>query len=393
MEAKFLTKEKEFPNDYTNEVIDILKLMSFSKAANVKVVGSMSLRSQLYASDLDAYELVMVNNDSKAAIVQNFKTIIYDVTNSKNLIIGDIKFGNIKGWEIISNDIKIHNKSISGYNYLDSLKKLDNLLNNHVVTHTEYEHFKKLLVVNPTPEQFIELKDEIRPNVVRWKPEDVKRGFTVLPNGEKFTLQEALDHPGVTKLDVIAYIDGKYSEISMLYEFKVNGKIINHIKKDFNESVKEDILDYCINENYFKMAKRMFSLVKFEKNDIDIVKLGELFNSDLGRLYSVSSDVKVLIFLLENVKDISFERIQHEVDQFKSRLSNIYSLPKWYNVKNKVDNIINYLVKIKTTPNKTRIYIHELKELDNFMMDNLNYYTIERLKGLHLWPLPAKYQL
>ena len=48
--------ERKYPSTYPSDAVAILDAMSFSEGDDVKVIGSMSLRSQLYAGDYDADE-------------------------------------------------------------------------------------------------------------------------------------------------------------------------------------------------------------------------------------------------------------------------------------------------------------------------------------------------
>ena len=65
---------KDYPDGFPNESVEILKDMSFTDGKNVVIVGSMALRSQVYAGDYDANELVTTL--SVKEIVSKFKTII-----------------------------------------------------------------------------------------------------------------------------------------------------------------------------------------------------------------------------------------------------------------------------------------------------------------------------
>ena len=83
-----------------------------------------------------------------------------------------------------------------------------------------------------------------------------------------------------------------------------------------------EIKDYLGEGNYWKALKRYFSiqrLINTAKADAMI----PIFNGDLGRLYSVISDIKTLLYLLENHQG-NKELIRQEVDSFRSRLSNIW---------------------------------------------------------------------
>jgi hypothetical protein len=62
------------------------------------------------------------------------------------------------------------------------------------------------------------------------------------------------------------------------------------------------------------MAKRIFSILKRSKGEL-ADKLNTLFNSDLGRLYSLISDIGTILFLLDNEAIIPIKKIQYEKNQ------------------------------------------------------------------------------
>lgn len=390
MQVKNVLSQKEFPEDYSNELVDILKSMSFSKGKNVLVVGSMSLRSQLYASDVDCYEVVKAKSTEE--IAQGFQLMMYNLLHKNNITIADLKIGSVDGFKVFSDNIKITKNKIIGFNKNKVLEKVNDLKDLKIITPKDHLYFKnKIETIGNDPKEFIELQDAIRPNVLRWKPEDIKRGYVILPNSHRVSLLEAINTNAISKLDVIAFLGDRYVEITMMYEFHINDKIINPPSKDLEASIKEDILKNLINKQYFKMSKRIFSLARLKKYNNEVLDLSKMFNSDLGRLYSVCSDIKTLLFLLENVHLISKDRIKHEIDQFKTRLSNIHTLPKWYDERPKIYKILDHLVKMKQSPNQTHIFITQLNILYEKVEEILSYYCKEWLHKINLFPVPQKY--
>ena len=111
----------------------------------------------------------------------------------------------------------------------------------------------------------------LRFNILRWKPNEILRGVKTLRNGEKYTLKEALGDKTLFKLDVIAYIDEKYTEFSIIYDVRLNNHRLNYTPIDTKKTLKNDIVLYKKTENYFKLLKRVFSLynyeIKYDKKD------------------------------------------------------------------------------------------------------------------------------
>jgi len=327
--ADDLLRKKDFPLNYPDDVLNLISIMSYD-TSNVKVVGSMSLKSQQYAGDYDMYEIVngsYKNEDTAVkAFVKQFQTKVRELMKTKDCYIGDIKAGIIKEWEVIPEYAGVYGGKVKGYDARSARAKIEELKS--ILTTDEYKYAKSVLVDNPSVNQFVLLKKELRFHLVRWKPKEVLTGSLKLRDGREYSLEEALKSPTIVKLDVVAYVENsRFTDFSIIYLFKNKGKPINNvIMLDEQDAVKQDIVYYLANRNYFKVAKRMFSLARMKGDDKTLLKLNDMLNSDLGRLYSIISDLGTLLYLFENGKAIPFDKIQYELDQFRSRLGNIYSI-------------------------------------------------------------------
>jgi hypothetical protein len=69
---------KKFPDAFPNDVNEILNTMSFTNGEKIHLIGSMSIRSQLYAGDYDTYEIIETLSSSKFAIGIIIVTIIIE---------------------------------------------------------------------------------------------------------------------------------------------------------------------------------------------------------------------------------------------------------------------------------------------------------------------------
>ena len=154
---------------------------------------------------------------------------------------------------------------------------------------------------------------------IRWTPKEIEDG------GE--ALEDALRTGGRTKIDTMAVIGNRYVEIGCVYMYGENAEPPdeNVVVKQLEESIDEELAD----KNYWKALKRYFSILRLtEKDEKKQDTLVNIFNSDLGRLYSVISDISILEYLLENnvgKADIMGE----EIAGFRARLANIWSLPEF----------------------------------------------------------------
>jgi hypothetical protein len=321
-------KERAYPENYPSDALAILDAMSFTDGKAVKLLGSMAIRSQQYAGDYDGFEVVKKSGNAETALKElanKFQEIIRRLGRMPNVSIGDIKAGSIEEWRIFSADAIVKRGRVTGYNAEEAKRKVDELKRNQIFTPAEAKKANELLKPSLTPIEFLKARKELRPNIVRWTPAEVLAGQKTLVDGTTYTLEEAFNSPTISKLDVIAFVqNNKYTEFSMLYQFEVGGKVLNPDNIGIEDSLREDILYYTAENKPFKVLKRQFALAKFKHNNYLLKKLTPVLNSDLGRLYSLSSDIGVLIDLLEGDHKVDLNKVRYEIDQFKFRLGNIF---------------------------------------------------------------------
>jgi hypothetical protein len=371
--------KKAYPSGYPNDAVELLKSMSFTDGKNVNVVGSMSLRSQVYAGDYDAYEKVSFRGTKTLIVkklVNKFKSIIKSIQKIQLTYVGDIKSGSVEEWRIIQKP----------YNKEKSLEKLEELYKIKIISKKEFEEGKKRFIKNPSELDLLLLEQDFRPNIIRWKVWEVLKGFKILKDGRKFTLEEAFQTPTITKLDVMSWVqNNRFTDFSMIYEFIINGETINPGIKDLEKSILENIYVLHSEKKYYKMAKRLFSLAKY-KNNTDILEiLSPLFNGDLGRLYIVYGDIGTIEDLFEYENNLPYSKLEFEFNQFKGRLSNI-SLPDYINKEKYMFDKIDTLVRMEKLPtNKSRI-LNLLGELKSDLLEILSKYTEKFLKEKKIFP-------
>ena len=385
MESNILLK-KEYPENYPIEIQEILDKITLSN--DISILGSMSIRSMLYASD---YDIMNVVKGSIPNIERKIKQMIKKVHSDKNIFIGDIKLGEKKEWRIIDNDAYINERGrYVGYNPSESKKKLDILYKNGVISKEELREGKNALIAKPTKEQLFKINKMLRFNILRWRPADLLKGSLTLRNGEKYLLKDALKDDAIFKIDFIVLLEnGIFQEFNIIYDvrdkegIRVSTPSINTI-----ETLKRDIELYGIVGNWFKVAKRKFSLYnyqfKFMKSKrtgklVDkIEKLFKLLNSDLGIVYNVIQDIQVLKYLIENQADVKLKDIQYEVDGFIDRLANVYSINSYLKQE---PEIIKQLHLILSSRRENQI-MATLEKIEERLNRILNNETQKKLKGL-----------
>jgi len=372
-------REKEFPRNFTAGVVDILRTMSFTDGEEIRIIGSAGLRSIQFAGDYDAFEVV--SSKSLQSLERGFQRIVKNLLGIPTLEIGDIKCGEVAQYRVLSPDISVHKNSVQNYSQKESRAVVERL----PIPLKEKEKALKLLPPTLSLKGYFEALDFFKFHIVRWTPEEVLQGSKKLADGSTYQLTDGFQS-GKTKLDVVALTqDNRFVELSCVYEFKLNGKLINASRRDAEAELKESVLEKQQAGNTFKAAKRIFSVARLQKDSTTAQRLIPVFNGDLGRLYSVISDIQILQFLLENKSHLPKERMSEEIDSFKARLSNIWSIPEFVKIEPNADRQLD---KAADNPKEAQELLERLEMRFQAILDDA---AKPVLRKLGLFPVPRKY--
>lgn len=143
---------------------------------------------------------------------------------------------------------------------------------------------------------------------LRWDKNDIANGFKIEKSGRKIKFQECILMKTTMKLDVIALIDGVFTEFSDNYLIKL-GDDANFFPHDLQRdhllnSIKHSYDEYFYaSQNYMKALKRCFAYFLLDGKDKHLGKLKallEFFNSSAGLLYKLGSEIDTILLLMEN---------------------------------------------------------------------------------------------
>lgn len=147
--------------------------------------------------------------------------------------------------------------------------------------------------------------------VVRWSKEQVLLGYQDIETHRVFLADCLMNKDqNIIKLDVIAYIEGKYAEISCNYYFTESEKP----KDQLFLSLLLDIKKYYHANKLMKMYKRIYSYRMLHKQDVS--ELITLFNSEIGFLNMLLHDIDVLVFM----EDEGIRADANNVERMKKRI-------------------------------------------------------------------------
>lgn len=360
-------QSKTFPDNYSTRVLDIISAASMSGLKGINILGSASIRSQLYSGDFDVNNTV--NMKSIHAVEEALKTIIKRLRPI--CYIGDIKIGELKEYQPFRPGAFVVDTVIQNFSIKESQSVID-AIPAYAITPKERSDALELLENATTPFGFVTAKKEIKFHILRWKPDQILAGEMVY-RGVRVTLADAIKSGGMIKLDLAFNYNNRFIEAGIVYTLSINGKRITAPEQPLVLSLAEDFLYYSTTDP-FKALKRLFSYAKLIKDKKTISVLVPILNSDLGRLYQILGDLKVLKGLLERPSP-PIEDIRYQIDDMRARMGNIYSTKM---ILDKESNIISDLKQILRSPS---LSTSKIDKLISFLQEIMNATTVNMASG------------
>ena len=310
---------------FSDPIKNIFSLISFN--GNYSISGTGNLSSILYPSDVDLIEKVIKHGTLHKAleeITKQFQEKFKLIKKNDNIYLIDFKCG-------IDEDL-----FFDKYDNIDLYNEyLERVYKNHLISKLQYSKMKKL----KTSE---EIKNETRNlYILRWSIDEVVQSYKIVSNNRKLYLIDNIMDNTVIKLDIIAHLNyALFIDISEIYVFKVGDKYnFEFTKKKIFQNVKQDGIIYMKNGNLYKAMKRIFSLYKLEKNEKQLKILVSLFNSNIGLISKVKSDLEIYNVVLEKVKEVTVEEIKFGLQQSKAMLGNVYQFDIANHLFSEIDGI------------------------------------------------------
>jgi len=226
-----------------------------------------------------------------------------------------------------------------------------------------YNHFKSVFEIIGNSENTI-ITDfkmgEFRGKPLRWDYEALKRREN---NG--ITFEQALKQKSMIKMDVVTLLNGRYIEITEVYNIFIDGESnFDYTKENVRKELTDDMKKQIKDGNYMKALKRKYSLLNLDnKNKAVREKLIDYFNSPIGLLNRCKSDLETMLTVIES-KKFDIDEIRNSLQMIKEAIS---AFP--------VENNLEEISKLKTKQNmKVPIYkqILRLKEFINKHAENMS---------------------
>jgi hypothetical protein len=325
---------------YPLEAKKQLALLTARKTDEVDIFGSYIYRNQLYAADIDIFEIYKGKHDLSTIakqFYQSFKKIVQRVLSTPLEYYSEVKCGVDERFDI---DIGTCSEGI--YSVSRSINdKLANLLARGLLYNDDYNQLASILLkTNKDGDDYDIVSSIIRKYyIIRWEAKEVLQGWKLLIGDIKFYFVEGLKMNSLVKIDTWSYLNNKLLEVTNVYflSYVKDGKSIDIQSHNDPSTLKADIEKLYYSNLYyspFKMVKRIYAYLRQVKN-----QEGDNFDPSLERLldritgvvatlvsslYQNKHEIDTTILVLEKYGESAItDQLIIATDKIKSRLAGI----------------------------------------------------------------------
>jgi len=322
-----------------SNIANAIKLVTINPAFPTRFVGSFKYIAHEYPSDIDLVEEVVGccnTSQSVKMIVRGIQHMIQRVRDEKHVYLGDFKAGldvryKIHGLGKIVYNHKSKTVSVEGYHADIVKEQIGELYEQGLLSSDEYRTWISLVVSRPDFMSHKKLVDAIRKKLVlRWTIREIGRGYKVLQNTIRITLEEAVKQETIVKVDIYAFVANRFIEITNFFFLKnkdANGKVtyLSEHHGDFATQLKQDIAIFKTPslKKHMKVAKRMWNLAVNESNKEILSILYPLFNSPLAKLSQIVSDCETMMLMVEKLANPPTKQMVRCLNDIKLRMGTI----------------------------------------------------------------------
>jgi hypothetical protein len=362
---KNVFRVKDFDKDYSLQEVRAIEAIVYNptqlwiselyKQNKVILYGSHVYRGNVLAGDIDVMEIISLKDQAKA-LQWTFNNFLYNpdfnFPLNSEMFLGDIKCGIVPKFKSLATYIGTYeNGKIKGYNY-EAVKYsfslspdlADNKLTIPKKIQSKADFIEYLKIYDLAHTLFTQ----------RWKPEEIIDGYITNEDGSKYTLNMAVYDSKLTKYDCYMYVNNTYIEITNT--FMVESDQSKKKNTEFQNGVKLNMLiQYYVKDNKLKALKRLYALMRMNKNINMALLLHDFTQRSLvGKYNQIINDLKVFIFILENYSSTFATNPNLErPDMLSTHIGSIVDLIiKMYNPYNKKLEEINEGIKANITRTK-----------------------------------------
>ena len=178
---------------------------------------------------------------------------------------------------------------------------------------------------------------------LRWNASDMKKGYKVV-KGKRYNFKDCLLQKAMIKLDLIALINGAFTEFSEIYYIYVNDKTNNTpiTSEQLQKNLIKDATEYRKEGKWFKSMKRLLAFMRFfpEKYQKQAKLMLDFFDGQVGLLNKSKNELEILGAVMEGKnKKPKVEDIYKNLQAVKQSLSNVFIIHLKDHLSNHIDKM------------------------------------------------------
>lgn len=299
-------------SDISRKTRDVIRTVTAD--ANTFPVGTFKYRVFLYPGDIDIYERLgscCTFTQAKVSATISIQNIVRKITNTPGIIFSDFKAGYDLRFKIYTGTIVSDGNGgmiAKDFNVELVRRDVNALKFGGLLRDDEYNYIMMLLSADITLGKLMEI-DEFFRNlwVVRWTAAEILQGYKILRGNYVLYLDVALSQGSIVKIDVITFIDDRYTEVTNFFYIRMideygNEVVLSKELVDYQQSLLADFNKYYGN-NTLKALKRLWLYLAYVGKSCEVALFNELFSSEIALYAQVASDVEVAINLLKSNLD------------------------------------------------------------------------------------------
>ena len=298
----------------TQETRSLIELITLQKGTFP--VGSFKYKAHRYPGDIDIFEPVKACCDIETAtksISEKIQNMAKAISNRKDVYLGDFKAGLDYRYQITNAD--------------NANSKLNELFNSNLLSREELEE----ALEQKNLDDLVEYMRKFY--IVRWNLEELMSGIKILPQNKRLTLEEAITHKTIVKIDLWAPQDGNYNEVTNFFLIVMIGKdgkevVLNEELGDRLVNLNHDIVKYGSkkNRNSLKLAKRLWNRALFLGDKKMPKILYPLFQSGCNSLNQVAGESEVVRQMIEKLPNPPIDVLLKQIDGFRRRITDVFDV-------------------------------------------------------------------
>jgi hypothetical protein len=370
-DIKELRKQKVYDIQYSDDVIEAVKIISY-RQAKVSHFGSSLFSNLIYAGDIDLREEVEDIND----IPNIMKSIVDKITSrddyNKKYFLGDIKSGNKQKFQPLERHMGIIKDSkIIGYE-----PNLFELFNNKYkeLEFTDIPQLNDKDLLSKWLNLYKELHNAI---TIRWTPDEISKLYKTDDGLNLIKLKDAVYTSELNKIDMYFFCEskGRFTEITNVFFSQPETP-----KKEQQYQIGLNGLQYYYlkPQNLLKYLKRYYSYERQNKNWKFMKVVSEFLDGNVNMLNSCNTDLGVLVDMLEYGYSVNsnLNYIHAHIMNIINRLQNIFEV----NIPNRIFEDIKSIIDMRDSES----IINIIEPISEYFMLKINEKTLEFINKIKI---------